>query len=94
MNDELRNEISDEELEEVVGGKKKSKGRAKKSKYKCLECMKGNHIGLPDMGSYIYFLDGKTSGEGYCKRGHHWNRLESYDRFDLEGAKKWFSQHS
>lgn len=85
--------ISEEELDEVVGGKSGSKEKAKKTNYKCIECMKGTHV-KPDNGSYIYTLGGKKTKEGYCKRGHHWNRIEDYAGYNPTECKKWFVQHS
>jgi len=96
MSEEMKinvNELTEDELEQVNAGKHKKKDRAEKSKYKCLECMKGTHIGHADNSSYIYFINGKIRNEGYCKNGHRWNQLGSYDRYDPAGAKKWFVKY-
>lgn len=82
-------EINDEELDEVAGGKS-SKGKAEKTKNKCLECMKATHIGSADNSSYIY--KAKGSSTSCCKRGHVWvNGI--YSHFSEADVKKWFADH-
>ena len=82
-------QITDEELDDVAGGKKKT-NKAEKTKNKCLECMKATHLSGPDNSSYIYKANG--SDTTCCKNGHVWvNGI--YTHFSTADVAKWFAKY-
>jgi len=86
-------ELTEDELDQVYAGTDSKKKKAQRSKFKCIECAKGTHLDLPDNCSFIYFLNGKTKSEGYCKNGHRWISSDCYEGYDPAGAKNWFQMH-